>query len=99
MRSKLFFKHALISVCFLSLSLSACLPQAGVVSTATPLSLPTQSLSTAMPSPSMPSVPIGMIEVAFVKDGNIQVWDEATQQTRTIVNSGDGFSVTMSDDG
>jgi WD40 repeat protein len=100
MRSKLFFKHALISVCLLSLSLSACLlVQAGVVSTVTPVSLPTESLSTAMPSPSMPYSPSGMIEVAFVKDGNIQVWDEATQQTRTIVNTGDVFSVTVSDDG
>jgi hypothetical protein len=80
--------------------LSACLPeQAGVVSTETPLSLPTESLPTAMPSPSVPSLPTGMIEVAFVKDGNIQVWDEATQQTRTIVNTGDVFSVTVSDDG
>src|SRR4030066_275171 len=52
-----------------------------------------------MPSPSMPPLPIGMIEVAFVKDGNIQVWDEATQQTRTIVNTGDVGSVTASDDG
>ncbi len=43
--------------------------------------------------------PIGTLEVVFVKDGNIQVWDEATQQTRTIVNTGDVFSVTMSDDG
>ena len=100
MQSKLFLKHVLISVCLLSLSLSACLPQqTSVVSTATPLSLPTESLSTAMPSPSVPSLPIGMIEVAFVKDGNIQVWDEATQQTRTIVNSGDVLSVTASDDG
>jgi Tol biopolymer transport system component len=40
-----------------------------------------------------------MLEVVFVKDGNIQVWDEATQQTRTIVNTGDVFSVTLSDDG
>jgi WD40 repeat protein len=40
-----------------------------------------------------------MIEVAFVKDGNVQVWDEATQQTRTIVNTGDVLSVTVSDDG
>jgi len=40
-----------------------------------------------------------MLEVAFVKDGNIQVWDEATQQTRTIVNTGDVLSVTTSDDG
>jgi Tol biopolymer transport system component len=37
--------------------------------------------------------------VVFVRDGNIQVWDEATQQTRTIVNTGDAFSVTVSDDG
>src|SRR3990172_8590740 len=95
MRSKLFFKHVLISICLLSLSLSACLlVQEGVVSTA-----PTESLSTATPSPSVPSLPIGMIEVAFVKDGNIQVWDEATQQTRTIVDTGDVFSVTVSEDG
>jgi WD40 repeat protein len=100
MQSKLFFKHVLISVCLLSLSSSACLPvQAGVVSTATPLSLPTESLSPAIPSPSVPPLPIGMIEVVFVKDGNIQVWDEATQQTRTIANTGDVFSVTTSDDG
>ena len=100
MRSKLFFIRVFISVCLLSLSLSACLPgQAGVVSTATPLSLPTESLSTAIPSPSQPPLPTGMIEVAFVKDGNIQVWDEATQETRTIVNTGDVFSLTTSDDG
>jgi hypothetical protein len=100
MRSKLFFKHILISVCLLSLSLSACLPvQVEVVSTVTPLSLPTESLSTARPSPSVSPLPIGMIEVAFVKDGNMQVWDEATQQTRTIVNTGDVLSVMTSDDG
>lgn len=100
MRSKLFFKHVLISICLLSFSLSACLlVQEGVVSTATPLSLPTESLSTAIPFPSVPPFPIGMIEVAFVKDGNIQVWDEGTQQTRTIVNTGDVLSVTTSDDG
>jgi hypothetical protein len=100
MRSKLFFKHVLISICLLSLSLSACIvEQAGVVSTAPALSLPTESLSTAIPSSSAPPLPIGMIEVAFVKDGNIQVWDEATQQTRTIFNTGDVLSVTTSDDG
>jgi len=37
--------------------------------------------------------------VAFVEDGNIQVWDEATQQTRTIISTGDVLSVTTSDDG
>jgi hypothetical protein len=100
MRSKSFIKHVLISGCLLILSLSGCLPvQAGVVTTATPLPLPTESLPTANPSPGVPPVPTGMIEVAFVKDGNIQVWDEATQQTRTIVNTGDVFSVTTSDDG
>ncbi len=31
--------------------------------------------------------------------GNLQVWDETTQQTRTIVDTGDVFSVTVSDDG
>jgi dipeptidyl aminopeptidase/acylaminoacyl peptidase len=100
MQSKLVFKHVLFSACLLSFSLSACVPeQASVVSTGTPLSLPTENLSTAMPSPSVPSLPTGMTEVAFVKDGNIQVWDEATQQTRTIVNTGDVLSVTTSDDG
>jgi sugar lactone lactonase YvrE len=47
----------------------------------------------------VPPLPTGTLEVAFVEDGNILVWDEATQQTRTIVSSGDVFSVTTSDDG
>jgi hypothetical protein len=100
MQSKLLFKHVLISVCLLSLSLSACLPeQSGDVSTAPPLSLPTESISTAIPTSSVAPLPISMIEVAFVNDGNIQIWEEATQQTRTIVNTGDVFSLTTSDDG
>lgn len=44
-------------------------------------------------------LPFGTMTVMFVKDGNIQVWEEATQQTRTIVNTGDVFSVKVSDDG
>jgi dipeptidyl aminopeptidase/acylaminoacyl peptidase len=99
MRPKLFFNHILISGCFLSLSLSACLLVPAGVSTATPLPLPTESLSIEMPSTSVPPLPIGTIMVAFVKDGNIQVWNEATQKTRTILNTGDVFSVTVSDDG
>jgi hypothetical protein len=96
----MFFKHVLISVCLLSFSLSACLPvQAGAISTATPISLPTESLSTTTPSPGALPVPIGTIMVAFVNDGNLQVWDDATRQTRTIVNTGDVFSVSVSDDG
>jgi len=100
MRSILSFKHVLISVYLLSLSLSACLPvQEGVVATATPLSLPTESFSTAVPSPSAPPLSKSMTEVVFVKDGNIQVWDEGTKQARTLVSTGDVLSVTMSDDG
>ncbi len=116
MRSKLSHKQVVSSICFLSLALSACLPtQADVVSTATPLSLPTESVptplpspnatalpspdATALPSPVVPPLPAGMIEVVFVKDGNLLVWDEATQQTRTLVDTGDVFSVAASDDG
>jgi hypothetical protein len=94
MRSNWLFKYVLVAVCLLPLSLSACLlGQAGTVPTATPLSLPTES------SPTMIATRSSTIEVVFVKDGNIQVWDEATQQTRTIVNTGDVDSVTTSDDG
>jgi len=99
MRPKLFFNHILISVCLLSLLLSACLLVQAGVSTATPLPLPTENLSLAMPATSVPPLPIGTIMVAFVKDGNIQVWNEVTQTTRTIVNTGDVFDVTVSDDG
>jgi WD40 repeat protein len=95
MLSRLFFKHIFISVCLLSLSLSACLPQqAGVVSTENPSLLSAESSAILTPS-----APLSTIEVAFVVDGNIQVWDEATQQTRTIVDTGDVFSVSVSDDG
>jgi len=62
-----------------------------------------------MPTPSVPMSEGGALMVVFVKDGNIQVWDETTQQTRTIVDAqrsaggvpagGDVFSVTTSDDG
>ena len=93
MRSRLLFNHVLIPVCILSLSLSACLLQASVISTATPLSLPAESLSTAMPSPG------DTLVVVFVKDGDIQVWEEVTQQTQTILNTGDVLSVTASEDG
>ena len=100
MRSKPFFKHVPLSICLLFLALSACLPmQADVLPTATRVSMPTQSISAETPSPSVPLLPTGKILVAFVKDGNLQVWDEATQQTRTIVNTGDGSAVTVSDDG
>jgi hypothetical protein len=52
-----------------------------------------------VPSPSGPSSPAGTIEVVFVKDGDIHIWDEATGQARTLLSTGDAFSVTMSADG
>ena len=100
MRSKLFFKHVLVSACLLALSLSACLlGQAGVVSTDTPYLCQQRAYQQQRHLQPCRLLPSDMIEVVFVKDGNIQVWDEATQQTRTIVNTGDVFSVTVSDDG
>jgi WD40 repeat protein len=100
MHSQWFFKQVLFSVCLLSLSLSACnLRPSDVAATADPISPPAESLSTPIQSPGSPTIPSGPIEVAFVKDGNVQVWDEATQQTRTITNTGDVMSVTVSDDG
>jgi hypothetical protein len=95
MRSRLFFKLVLIPICLLSLSLSACITvQVGLVSTATPVSLPTESVSTAVPP-----LPAGTLVVPFVKDGNTQAWDEVTRQARTIVDTGDVVSVTASEDG
>jgi hypothetical protein len=95
MRSRLFFTHALISICILSLSLSACVTvQVGLGATATPASQPTEIVPTAAPS-----LPAGTAVVVFVKDGNIQAWDDATQQTQTLVDTGDVVSVTASDGG
>jgi len=57
--------------------------------------------STATPTGAAPTAqPAGQLGVVvFVKDGNIQVWGEATGQTETIFSSGDVIAVTMSDDG
>src|SRR5574339_639557 len=57
------------------------------------------SVATALPSPAAASSNESWLAVAFVKDGNIQLWDESTGQTQTIVNTGDVIAVTMSDDG
>jgi WD40 repeat protein len=100
MGSKFFFKHVFFSACLLSLSLSACGPvQADIVSTAAPIPQPAESISPEAPPPSVPALPMDAVEVVFVTNGSVQVWDEASQQTKTIVNTGDVFSVTASDDG
>jgi len=57
------------------------------------------SVATALPSPAAAPSNESGLAVAFVKDGNIQLWDESTGQIQTIVNTGDVIAVTMSDDG
>ena len=100
MQSKLNNKLILVSACLLAILLSACLlGQAAVVPTVTPLPLSTESPSTGAPPPTMLPAPDNSLEVVFVNNGNLQVWDAATQQTRTIVDTGDVSSVTVSDDG
>src|SRR5512134_2165222 len=57
------------------------------------------SVATVLASPAAaPSNEPGLT-VAFVKDGNIHLWNESTGQIQTIVNTGDVIAVTMSDDG
>jgi hypothetical protein len=41
---------------------------------------------------------VGSAVVVFVKDGDIVVWDEATGQSQTIIDSGDVIRVELSDD-
>jgi len=73
-------------------------PSPGSVATA--LSSPTPgSVATALPSPAAAPSNESWLAVAFVKDGNIQLWDEPTGQIQTILNTGDVIAVTMSDDG
>jgi Tol biopolymer transport system component len=87
----LLLKFALIAVV---LSATGC-SKAGMLSPSpTPGSVPT-----ALPSPAVAPSNESWLAVAFVKDGNIQVWDESTGQIKTIVNTGDVIAVTMSDDG
>jgi Tol biopolymer transport system component len=57
------------------------------------------SVATALPSPGVAPSNESGLAVAFVKDGNIQMWDESTGQIQTILNTGDVIAVTMSDDG
>jgi hypothetical protein len=51
------------------------------------------------PALTEPQGAAGALVVAFVKDGDIHLWEEATGQSRTLLRAGDVVSVTMSDDG
>jgi len=57
------------------------------------------SVATTLPSPVVAPSNESWLAVAFVKDRNIQLWDESTEQIQTILNTGDVIAVTMSDDG
>ena len=57
------------------------------------------TVATALPSTAAAPSNESSLAVAFVKDGNIHVWDEPTGQIQTILNTGDVIAVTMSDDG
>ena len=57
------------------------------------------SVAMSLPSPAAAPSSESRLAVAFVKNGNIQLWDESTGQIQTILNTGDVIAVTMSDDG
>jgi hypothetical protein len=74
-----------------TLEVSLTQPGDAADSPASPASLP---VLTSTPGPeARPTL------VAYVQHGNIQLWDEATEQTTTLFASGDVSLVTMSDDG
>ena len=73
--------------------------QEGSVQTPASSSQPTASLATECQLRAHTTLPIERVLVGFVKDGNVQVWDETTQQTETIFSGGDVIAVMISDDG
>jgi len=96
-------------VLFASLTLCACTPSVrGPVPTTSAVA--TGVIPDFIPTvtPLSPTTPPALTEsqedadalvVAFVKDGDIHLWEEATGQSRTLIKAGDISSVTMSDDG
>lgn len=63
------------------------------------LSVTPAAAATSIQVPTASAADSGSAVVAFVKDGNIQVWEEATGQSETIFDAGDAIDVTLSDDG
>ncbi len=92
MNGKVFLsKFALFAVGLFASSCSS----AGMLS----LSPTPGSVASALPSRAAAPSNEPWIAIAFVKDGNIQLWDESTGQVKTILKTGDVIAVTMSDDG
>jgi len=87
----LLLKYALIAVVLFATGCSS-------VETPSPSPAP-GSVATALPSPAPAPSNESWLAVAFIKDGNIQLWDESTGQIQTIENTGDVIALTMSDDG
>ena len=85
------------------LVLSACAPRISI-STLPPSPAAEQTelpASTEAPSqgPSASPEPSASLTVAFARDGDIQLWDETTGQSHTVLRAGDVNSVLLSDDG
>jgi streptogramin lyase len=95
----------IIRLSLLFLALVACSPNPTPTTTSvdpTPTPSPTETLTltatpTQVPTPSASTGQSAL--VAFVKDGDIQVWEEASGQSRTVFDSGDVIRVELSDDG
>ena len=86
--------YPLIIIFIFTLMLMAC--------AANPTEPPTRELptSTAKPTDIAPTVPpTGQpVSVVFVKDGDIKVWDEVSDQSEILFSAGDVISLSISDD-
>ena len=71
---------------------AACQPLPSVSPAIAP---PPTAAATQAPSASAGTGPA----VAFVKDGRVLIWDEATGETQTLFDAGDAIGVSASDDG
>lgn len=93
------------SVILLSaLFLAACSPPISISTlspapTEAPFATPALTENSSSDGEVSPEPPFSSLVVAFVKDGDIHLWEEPTHQSRTLIRAGDVINVTMSDDG
>ena len=101
--------HNFLSSLILVFFLTACAPalQGPIPTTSAvapgeiPDFIPTVTSVPATAAPALTESPAdaGALVVAFVKDGDLHLWEETTQQSRTLLKAGDVTGVMMSDDG